>query len=77
VKHDNSYEHNNRYDLLFSEPECYNCHNYGHKALDCHLRKYNLDLNPTVENVKVWKKKADDKFGLVLLAQKKKESLVY
>jgi hypothetical protein len=63
-------KHNNNYDLLFSEPECYNCHNYGHKAVDCRLRKYNLDLNPTAENVKVWKKKADDKCGLVLSAQK-------
>jgi hypothetical protein len=72
VKHNNSYEHNNRYDLLFSEPECYNCHNYGHKVADCHLRKYNPDLIPTTENVKVWKKKANDKCGLVLSAQKQK-----
>jgi hypothetical protein len=72
VKHNNNYEHNNRYDLLFSEPECYNCHNYGHKATNCHLMKYNPDLIPTTENVKVWKKKADDKCGLVLSAQKQK-----
>jgi hypothetical protein len=72
VKHNNRYVHNNRYDLLFSEPECYNCHNYGHKAADCRLRKYNSDLIPTTENVKVWKKKVDDKCGLVLSAQRKK-----
>jgi hypothetical protein len=72
VKHNNSYEHNNRYDLLFSEPECYNCHNYGHKAADCRLRNYNPDLIPTAENVKVWKKKEDDKCGLVLSAQRQK-----
>jgi hypothetical protein len=72
VKHNNSYEHNNLYDLLFSEPKCYNCHNYGHKSADCRLRKYNPDLNPTTENVKVWKKKADDKCGLVLSAKKQK-----
>jgi hypothetical protein len=72
LKHNNSYEHNNRYDLLFSEPECYNYHNYGHKAVDFHLRNYNPDLIPTAENVKVWKKKADDKCGLVLSAQKQK-----
>jgi hypothetical protein len=71
VKHNNRYVHNNCYDLLFSEPECYNCHNYGHKAADCHLRKYNSDLIPTTKNVKVWKKKVDDKCGLVLSAQKK------
>jgi hypothetical protein len=71
VKHNNRYEHNNRYDLLFSEPECYNCHNYGHKVADCRLRKYNSDLIPTTKNVKVWKKKVDDKCGLVLSAQRK------
>jgi hypothetical protein len=61
VKCNNNYEHNNRYDLLFSEPECYNCHNYGHKAADCHLKNYKSDLIPTTKNVKVWKKKVDDK----------------
>jgi hypothetical protein len=72
VKHNNIYEHNNCYDILFNEPECYNYHNYGHKAVDCRLRNYNLDLIPTTEDVKVWKKKADDKCGLVLSAQKNK-----
>jgi hypothetical protein len=71
VKCNNNYEHNNRYDLLFNEPECYNCHNYGHKAADCHLKNYKSDLIPTTENVKVWKKKVDDKCGLVLSAQRK------
>jgi hypothetical protein len=72
VKRNNNYKHNNRYDLLFSELECYNCHNYGHKAADCHLKNYKSDLIPTTENVKVWKKKVDDKCGLVLSAQRKK-----
>jgi hypothetical protein len=72
VKHNNSYEHNNLYDLLFSEPKCYICHNYGHKAADCRLRNYKLDLIPTAENVTVWKKKVDDKCGLVLSAQRQK-----
>jgi hypothetical protein len=72
VRHNNNYEHNNRYDLLFSELECYICHNYGHKATDCNLKNYNPDRNPTAENVKVWKKKVDDKCGLVLSAQRKK-----
>jgi hypothetical protein len=71
-KHNNRYEHNNRYDLLFSEPECYICHNYGHKAVNCHLKKYKPDRNLTDENVKVWKKKVDDKCGLALSAQNKK-----
>ena len=61
VKHNNIYVHKNRYDLLFSEPKCYNYHNYGHKAADCRLKNYNSDLISTIENVKVWKNKVDDK----------------
>jgi hypothetical protein len=57
VKHNNSYEHNNRYDLLFSEPECYIYCNYGHKAVDCRLTNYKLDLIPAAENVKVGRRK--------------------
>jgi hypothetical protein len=64
--------HNNRYDPLFNEPKCYTCHNYGHKAADCRLRKYELDLNPSAKNVKVWKKKENDKCGLVLSSQRQK-----
>jgi hypothetical protein len=58
--------------MLFSEPECYLFHNYGHKDAHCCLRNYKPDLIPTVENVKVWKKKVDDKCGQVLSAQKQK-----
>jgi hypothetical protein len=65
-------KHNNSYDLLFSEPECYICHNYGHKAVDCRLRNYKRDWIPTTENVKVWKKKENDKCGLVLSSQRQK-----
>jgi hypothetical protein len=72
VKHNNNYEHKNHYDLLFNEPECYICHNYGHKVADCQLRNYKPDLNPTTENFKVWKKKEDDKCGLVLSTQRQK-----
>jgi hypothetical protein len=72
VKHNNNYKHKNCYDLLFSEPECYNCHNYGHKSANYHLKNYKSDLIPTTENVKVWKKKVDDKCGIVLSAQGKK-----
>jgi hypothetical protein len=72
VKHNNSYEHNNHYDLLFSEPECYICHNYGHKAIDCRLKFFKPDLNPTAENFKIWKKKEDDKCRLVLSSQREK-----
>jgi hypothetical protein len=49
VKHNNNYEHNNRYDLLFSEPKCYNCHNYGHKAVDYRLRNYKPNLIPLLK----------------------------
>jgi hypothetical protein len=72
VKNNNSYEHKNPYDLLFSEPECYVFHNYAHKATCCHLRNYKPDLNPNTENCKVWKKKEDDMCGLVLSSQRKK-----
>jgi hypothetical protein len=58
--------------MLFSEPECYTYHNYGHKAADYRLRNYKPDLNPSTENFKVWKKKEDDKCGLVLSAQRQK-----
>ena len=50
-------KHNNRYEPLFDEPECYIYHNYGHKAIDYRLRNYEPDLNSPTENVKVWKKK--------------------
>jgi hypothetical protein len=71
-KHNNRYEHNNHYDLLYSESECYICQNYGHKASKCHLKKHNPDQNLTDENIKVWKKKVDDKCGLALSAQNKR-----
>jgi hypothetical protein len=72
VKHNNIYEDNNCYDLLFSEPECYNCHNYGHKVVDCRFRNYKLDLNLAAKNFKVWKRKEDDKCGLMLSTQSQK-----
>jgi hypothetical protein len=42
-------KHNNHYDPLFNEPECYTCHNYGHKAANYRLRNYEPDLNPSTE----------------------------
>jgi hypothetical protein len=36
---------NNNFDLLNNEIECYICHNYGHKSVDCRLRNYEPDLN--------------------------------
>jgi hypothetical protein len=65
-------KNNNSYNPLFNELECHTCHNYGHKAPDCRLRIYEPYLNPSVENVKVWKKKENDKCGLVLSSQRQK-----
>jgi hypothetical protein len=65
-------KHNNHYDPLFNEPKCYICDNYGHKAASCRLKNYKPYLSPSVENVMVWKKKEDDKCGLVLSAQRQK-----
>ena len=62
---------NNNFDVLNNEIECYICHNYGHKSVDCRLRNYEPELNSPAENVKFWKKKESDKCGLVLSAQRK------
>jgi hypothetical protein len=59
---------NNKFDLLNNEIECYTCHNFGHKSIDCRLRNYEPDSKSPVENVKFWKKKESNKCGLVLSA---------
>jgi hypothetical protein len=65
-------KHNNCYDPLINEPECYIFHNYGHKVADCCLKNYKPDSNTRAENVKVSKKNEYNKCGLVLLAQRQK-----
>jgi hypothetical protein len=65
-------KHNNHYDPLFNELECYICHNYGHKAANCRLKNYKPDSNHRAENVKVWKKNEDNKCGLVFSSQREK-----
>jgi hypothetical protein len=65
-------KHNDHYNPLFNELECYIYHNYGHKATDCRLKNYKLVSNHSAENVNVWKKKEDNKCGLVLVAQRQK-----
>jgi hypothetical protein len=61
----------NKFDLLNNEIECYICHNFGHKSIDCLLREYEPYSKSPAENVKFWKKKESDKCGLVLSAQRK------
>ena len=65
-------KHNNHFDSLINEPECYICHNYGHNAVDCCLKNYKSNLNSSAENVKVWKKKENDKCELVFSSQRQK-----
>ena len=40
ITHDRN---NNSFDLLYNEPKCYVCHNFGHKASNCHLKDYKTD----------------------------------
>jgi hypothetical protein len=44
---------NNKFDLLNNEIECYICHNYGHKSVDCRLKNYEPDLNSPAEKCQV------------------------
>ena len=71
ITHD---RHKNSFDLLYNEPECYVCHNFGHKDSNCHLKDYKTDprLNYSAGSNKFWKKKEDNKCGLVLSIQKQK-----
>ena len=66
--------HINSFDLLYNAPECYVCHNFGHKASNCHLKDYKTDprLNYSAGSNKIWKNKEDNKCGLVLSVQKQK-----
>jgi hypothetical protein len=67
---------NNHFDLLNNEIECYNCHNFGHKFANFHMKNYRA--NPRIKffarNSSTWKKKDSEKCGLVLSTQKQKES---
>jgi hypothetical protein len=62
---------NNKFNLLNNEVECYTCHNFGHKSIECQLRNYEPDSKSPAENVKFWKKKERNKCGLVFSAQRK------
>jgi hypothetical protein len=67
---------NNNFDLLNNEIECYNCHNFGHKAANCHLKSYKA--NPRIKsldrNPNTWKRKDSEKCGQALSTQKQKAS---
>jgi hypothetical protein len=67
---------NNNFDLLNNEIECYNCHNFGHKAANCHLKNYKAD--PRIKfldrKASTWKRKDSEKCGLALSTQKQKAS---
>jgi hypothetical protein len=64
----------NHFDISNDELERYNCHNFGHKTANCHLKNYKADprIKPLARNASTWKKKEDDKCGLVLSTQRKK-----
>ena len=51
--------HINPFDLLYNEPECYVCHNFGHKASKFHLKDYKIDprMNYSTKSNNIWKKK--------------------
>ena len=34
----------NPFDLLYNEPECYVCHNFGHEGSECYLKDYKDEL---------------------------------
>jgi hypothetical protein len=59
---------NNNFDLLNNDIECYNCHNFGHKATNYHLKNYKED--PRIKFVdrkaSTWKRKDSEKGGLAL-----------
>jgi hypothetical protein len=64
----------NHFDLLNNDLEFYNCHNFGHKAANFHLKNYkaNPRIKPLAINASTWKKKDSEKCGLVLSPQRQK-----
>jgi hypothetical protein len=68
--------YNNNFDVLNNEIEFYNCHNFGHKAANCHLKNYKAD--PRIKfldrKTSTWKRKDSEKCGQALSTQKQKAS---
>jgi hypothetical protein len=67
---------NYNFDLLNNEIECYNCHNFGHKAANCHLKNYKADprIKFLDKKASTWKRKDIEKCDLALSIQKQKAS---
>jgi competence protein ComGC len=67
---------NNNLDLLNNEIECYNCHNFGHKAANCNLENYKADprIKFLDKKASTWKRKDSEKCDLALSIQKQKAS---
>jgi hypothetical protein len=67
---------NNKFDLLNNEIECYNCHNFGHKAANFHLNNYKADprIKLLYRKALTWKRKDSEKGVLALSTQKQKAS---
>jgi hypothetical protein len=67
---------NNNFGLLNNEIECYNCHNFGHKVANYHLKNYKAD--PRIKfldrRANTWKRKDSEKCDLALSIQKQKAS---
>jgi hypothetical protein len=68
--------YNNHFDLLSNELECYNCHNFGHKAANFHLKNFKADprINLLARKANTWKRKDSENCGLVLSNQQQKDS---
>jgi hypothetical protein len=64
----------NPFDLLKNELKCYNCHNFGHKDANSHMKNYKEDprIKTLVRNASTRKKKDSEKCGLVLSTQTQK-----
>jgi len=61
---------------LNNEIECYNCHNFGHKAANYHLKNYKADprIKFLDKKASTWKRKYIEKCDLALSIQKQKAS---
>jgi hypothetical protein len=67
---------NNKFDLFNNEIECYNCHKFGHKDANYHLKNYKVDPRIKFLDRKssTWKRKDSEKGGIRLSTQKQKAS---